>query len=350
MAFEPQGEALSVREAMGMLAPPEERAPPKQTKQPVEQAAPEEDESAPVDEADESAEEADAAAPDDEQEPRGEEEGDDTPEEAPIAPPRSLSKAEKAVFAALPREHQEVWAARERARDLDISQRQNKLAEQQKAFEAKSQEAEQARKQYEDALPQLLQVIQAQANAEFPDIKSWDDLRALAEKDPVRYNRYQVLSAQAQAVTQENEASSQRKQAELLKQFQAFTAAEAAKFLESAPEFNDPKKGPALRAEVRTYLEDAGFAPDEQKALWDGKPMSAHDHRFQTLVYKAMRFDKAQKAVKTAERPKQPAQQPGTARTKGEAQSAQLATLSQKLDRSGSRADALRLMRAQRSG
>ena len=77
----------------------------------------------------------DAAPP---QEAPGEqtEAAEPAPEEPPIAPPRSWTKAEKERFATLPRETQEYLAERETERDREVRRSQNETAEKLKGLTA----------------------------------------------------------------------------------------------------------------------------------------------------------------------------------------------------------------------
>src|SRR5262245_8480791 len=77
----------------------------------------------------------------------------------PIAPPRSWTKEDKELFTSLPRETQERIAQRERSRESDFLRRQNEAADKLKGLTAKEQAVDQARQQYEAALPLVLQAI-----------------------------------------------------------------------------------------------------------------------------------------------------------------------------------------------
>src|SRR5437588_150606 len=124
---------------------------------------------APTSEPTESTAQADDAAPAEGQ-PSGETESQPEPAtEPPIEPPRSWTKDEKERFKTLPRETQEYLASRETERDREIRRSQNESADQRKALDAERQKLEQARTQYESALPQLLDTLQQQQPAEFHD-------------------------------------------------------------------------------------------------------------------------------------------------------------------------------------
>ncbi len=292
------------------------------------------------------ADEADTTPP--ETEP-GSETGTEDPAETPtIDPPRSWTKAEKEAFAALPREHQQNIAERERSRELDIRRGQNEAAERIRAAEAREQAAEQARQQYENALPNLLQTIQNQTAAEFQDIKSWDDVKRMADEDFPRYLRFDAMYKQSQAVQQEVQQSQARQQQQAAQNFEAFRQRETARFLELAPEYGDPAKAPKLQADVRHIFDDVGVTEPELRSLWSGQSgISLHDHRVQMIIRDAVRWRTAQKAVKTAQpKPSAPVQRPGIASNKGESRRADIDKLDQTLSKTGSRQAALALMRA----
>jgi hypothetical protein len=333
--------SLSVREAASLLSQP-----PKEQNEAAEAPAAE-----PGDPAEqESADEADAAPP--ERETSGETEGADEPAEQPtIDPPRSWTKEEQEAFKALPPEHQQRIADRERAREVEIRRGQNEAAEIRKAAEAERKAAEQARQQYEAALPGVLQQIQTQFTSEFSDITTWEDLQRLAENDPIRYLRYDSLSRQQNAVLQEAQQAEQRRAHEGAQQFNNFRAEQTKLFLEKAPEFADPENGPKMRAEVAAMFNDVGMSSGELAAMWDkGEAISLHDHRLQLIIRDAVRFRTAQKAAKAATtKPVPPAQRAGVAPSKGERAASNIQELETRLKRSGSAKDAVALLQARRA-
>src|SRR5437868_422768 len=105
----------------------------------------------------------------------------------PIEPPRSWSKEDKELFRGLPRATQERLAERERSRDSDFSRRQQEATERAKALDAERGKVEQARTQYESALPQLLDTLQSQQAGEFADVRTIADVEKLAREDWPRY-------------------------------------------------------------------------------------------------------------------------------------------------------------------
>lgn len=297
-----------------------------------------------------SGEQPDAATHEDE--PSGDDTGtDDTEEDLPlIDPPASWTKDEKKAWESLPRDLQESLAERERARRADIDRRLNDVAKQSQAITAKEQAAEQARKQYEEALPQLQQAIQQQFMTDFADIKSWDDVERMSVEDPIRYNKWDAVQKRAASVNQQVQAAQQRQQeAEELKARDYFQE-QAKLFAEKVPEFADPKKAAEISQQAFQTLTDLGFDADEVKEAWKtGDRISVHDHRFQLLVRKASLYDRAQAAVKNpVSKPAPKFNSPGPASNSKDQRTEQIKTLDQKLSRTGSRKDALALIRAMR--
>ena len=92
----------------------------------------------------------------------------------------------------MPRETQEYLASREQERDREIRRSQNEAAEQRKALDAERSKVEQARAQYESALPQLLETLQQQQAGEFGDVKTLADVEKLAREDWPRYLQWDL--------------------------------------------------------------------------------------------------------------------------------------------------------------
>lgn len=270
--------------------------------------------------------------------------------EPPLEPPRTWSKAEKEAFAALPRDIQEIWTERERERDTHYQRGLQDAAEQRKAATVERQAAEQARQQYEQALPNLVQQFQAGFSAEFADIKTWEDAEALQRDDPYRFGRYQLLREKGIALTQEAQRVQQQQRQDGAQRWQQFVTDQDARFLEKAPEFKDAKKSAALAVEARTMFNDLGFSGEELTGAWErGQPLSLRDHRVQLLVRDALRYRAAEKARKAAQpKPVPPVQRPGVATSRGDASQATIRDLTNKVKSTGSVDAAVALLRARR--
>jgi len=305
-----------------------------------------------------SAPETDAAPP---QESRSETDAQE-PQDEPLEAPRSWPKKEREAFAALRREHQEAFLARDRAREADIQLGLKQAAEQRRAAEALAQQAEQAqaqaRWQYEQSLPQQALLLDAQYREEF-GTPSWADLQDWQRNDPLKYQAWDLAykrlthaSAELQEQQAQQEQYQQYQQRQFMHNAEAWRAEEAQKFAEKFPEWKDPKTYQANVSEVMDFMKDTGFEQDFlARAASEFLPIQIHDHRFQAIVWKALQYDKALKATKSPSRaPVPPVQRPGSAPARGEAQEARFRDLTKQLDRTGSLRDGAALIAARMNG
>lgn len=300
----------------------------------------------------ESAAKADAAPP--AEEVRGETETgtDGSAGEPPIDPPRSWKKEAKDAFRNLPAELQRYIADSERSREADFLRRQNEATDTRKAADAERTAAEQARKQYEASLPGTVNLLLAELQRDFPDVKDMAAYQALGRTDPARYidlqSRLQAIQAyQGEAARAEQEANA-RRQAD----YEAFAAGQLQKLVEKAPEFGDPKKVAELQAEAVTVLTDIGFSPEELESAWNrGAVLSLRDHRLQLLVRDAIELKRARAQLRAAPpKPVPVPARPGSAPAKGEAAASRIQEAKDNLARTGSVDAAVALLRARRAG
>ena len=275
---------------------------------------------------------ADAAAPP--KEASGETTESAEAELPPIEPPRSWKAEEKERFKSLPRETQAYLAEREQERDRALNRSQNEAAEKLKGLTAKEQAVEQARQQYESALPQLLNTLQQQQAGEFSDIKTMADVERLAREDWPRYLQWDVAQKKIAAVQQEMLGAQQRQQQEKQQKFSEFATRQDDLFKERVPDMSDPAKAAKLQSAAMTVLKDLGFEEAELAASWNGeKDLSLRDHRLQLLIRDATLWRDAQaKAVNAAKKPVPPVQRPGAATVKNAGAHAEIQNLSKQLD------------------
>jgi hypothetical protein len=279
----------------------------------------------------ESAVEADAAPQ--ETEAPGETQEADPAEQPPIEPPRSWTKEAKDRWQSLPRETQEYLANREQERDREIRRSQNEAAEKLKGASAKEQQLEQARQQYEAALPALLQQLHQAQMGEFADVKTHADLERMASEDPVRYLRWDAAQKKVAAVSQELRAAQERQTQEQHGKFAEFAKREDDAFLEKAPEFADKDKAAKLQGAAIETLRDLGFSEDELGRLWNGQDrLSLRDHRVQLLIRDGVKYrENKEAAAKVVAKTLPPVQRPGAAQPKGAHLQSQHAALTAKL-------------------
>lgn len=165
----------------------------------------------------------------------------------------------------------------------DYTKKSQQVSEQRKALEAESaaiNEAKQLRNEYAQRLEAMQQMLQAQQ----PE----DDLDYLQENDPIGY-AVKVADMtrrekQMQAINYERHRIAQQQQAEASEHQRRQLAAEAEKVTELIPDYSDPKKGVALRNELRSYAKSIGYTDEEIGAVYDARTVKA--------LYDAMQYQK----------------------------------------------------------
>ena len=281
------------------------------------------------------------------------EDASDPAEKPSIEPPRSWSKEDKELFLTLPPETQARIADREQRREVEIRRGQNDTAEGRKALEAERLKVEQARAQYENALPALLSTLEEQNAGEFGDIKSWDDYQKLAEEDPFRFAKYQAHQARINDTKRQILQAQQQRSQEDAKAFETFAEEQDRLFLERAPEFADGRSAEKARRDAAEYLtKEIGFAEDELAASWNGrKGISIRDAKVQTIIRDAMKWRSAQREL-AARKPVNPipaVQKPGVAVSSSDRKADDIKSLDTRLSETGSLRDAAALLAAQRA-
>jgi hypothetical protein len=279
----------------------------------------------------------------------GETQGDDQAEPS-IAPPRSWTKEDKELFKHLPRETQERVADRERSREADFLRRQNEATERLKGLDAQQQDVANARAQYEQAVPLLLQELLAQHQGQFAGIQTIADLEKLAREDWPRYVLWDAQQKKIAAVQQHLQAAQQRQAHEEALRWTTFARDEDAKFMEKAPELADKDvMAKATRGAVE-LLKDLGFSDGELGKLWGGQEkLSLRDHRLQLLLRDGLKYREAQAKAKAAQQRSVPnVQRPGPAPARDADADDKVRSLNDRLTTSGTLRDAAALLVAQR--
>jgi hypothetical protein len=185
---------------------------------------------------------------------------------------------------------------------LQQQQEQQQEAERDYAAEATRHQVAVADQQVQHAVQQLQTaqvLVSANFQSLFPDVKTENDLLALASTNPARYQQAlehvqyanEVAAAQnqiAQAVAQENAAI-----------FQNWAAAEDDAFDRSHPELADPSVKTRIGNAAATMLREVGLTDNELRALWNGHAsINLRDKRAQDVILDAVRYREARQAVK----------------------------------------------------
>jgi hypothetical protein len=328
------------REKEAQAAPAEEAPPPKARDERGKFARSEPDPEIPSQE--ESTAEDEAPPPGDDDQGTA----DPAPEEPSVEPPRSWTKDEKEAFKLLPPEHQQRIAERERTREADIRRGQDETAKIRKAAEAERTQLEQARQQYEAALPQMLQELNAITSREFSDIRSWDDVQKLSREDWPRYVEWDAHQKRLQAAKVQHQQAEGRRQQEQQEKWNSYVQEQDAKVKDLIPELADPAKAKKVQQEAYDYLtEVVGFDKDRLSRSWHGQePLYLQDAQVQRIIRDAAKWVAAEKAAKAAaSKSLPPVQRPGTPVSKADQSSAAIKTLETKLSRSTNVRDQIRL-------
>lgn len=219
---------------------------------------------------------------------------DDPESEASDGPPDFWSPEDKALWAEVPEQLRSVLGKYERQRVAH--------------GERKSQEAAEARQEAARATRAATAVVQQAAawwqqngpalRKAFADKWAHVDWKALAEKDPAEVQRLigqrqeeEALLAEADRRSQADIAAAQAKaQEELL----SARRAEHAKLAERLPEFFGPERARQTYDALSRFLFARGISADRIAAIYEAPIIE--------LALSAMRFEKAQHALRSRER------------------------------------------------
>lgn len=269
------------------------------------------------------------------------------PAEPAIPPPASWPKEEKEAFAKLPRDLQEIVAKREQDRDRHFTRGQQETAAERKAMQAKAQEAEQLRQQYEQQLPLVANAIQQAILTEFPDVKSMDDVQRLAREDWPRYVQWDAKQKQLAQWQSEAQAAQQRQKQEADAKMNDWRASQDQEFEQSISSVPEPERA-KLAKEARNALIEYGLNEDQIGDLWNNSILRSAP--IQRMMADAARYRLAKSnAARPAVKSVPPVQRPGNAvRTPNRAIEGQIATLEAKPSLKPQEAAQLLELKAQR--
>lgn len=155
-----------------------------------------------------------------------------------------------------------------------------------------------------EQIKSLIPALQQQLFGEFANVRTPQDLQALAQANPARFAEMQ---SRAQALQQAEGY------ANTLSEFQRgrFLEAELAELSKLVPELTDPEGGEALKEEIRAYGVTSGF--DDERIAEAGAAEIA-------ILHKAMKYDRLEqgqaKAAKRARKQSRarPVMKPGHSR------------------------------------
>lgn len=279
-----------------------ERNPPKAEAQaPVEIAS--EPEEAPLEAATEPEATESEAEPADDTATAEAEDGAETPtDDQPIAAPSGMSDADKAAYAKLPTELKAWMAKQSAAATADYTRKSQAIAEQ--------------KKQYEQAVPALMQRLQTFDDmlAKVTDNEIAPPDPGLRNTDPLAYDEalanYMHAQHSKEVAAKERQKIQAEQQALNKAQFDEFSQARANELREKAPELFGAK-GQEIGKQIQAYASNLGYTPEQLRLA------TANDI---ITLWKAQKFDAieaAKKNVKTVPPPAQTTIKPGPAKGVG---------------------------------
>ena len=222
------------------------------------------------------------------------------------------------------------------SRTSDYTKKTQSLAEQRKQVEAERAKIEEAAR-LRDTYSQRLQVIEQMLSSQ-PE----EDLTALKDSDPVGYAikvaEKMEREKQLAAVRAERESVQAKQAAEQQERLKAHLAHEVERLKAAIPDLADEVKGEVIRREIREYAKSNGWTDQELSQVYD--------HRAVIALYRAMQFEKLQKAKpavqkKVAEAPK--ALRPGVGSQPLDKDSEQAKKLAKQLKQTGRPRDAAKI-------
>ena len=175
----------------------------------------------------------------------------DDPAEPVIAAPKSWAAEDRAIFATLPREAQQVIAAREAERDSSTQKAVQSAAEARKNAEQATESVTQLRAATTQVLTKAAEIFKGK----------WDnvDWVTWAQTDPAAYTagkaQFEAEQSELTRIYAVNQAQSQAA-------LQSFHQAKAEQIKTEAPDLVDPVKGPERVQRLEKYLVDHGIHPD----------------------------------------------------------------------------------------
>jgi hypothetical protein len=224
----------------------------------------------------------------------------DAGQEPTVEVPASFTPEEKEMFKALPPEQQQSVLRLAKGAQASESRRQNEhqaaIREAKEAAEIAAQE----RQYLQSAIQHYKHPIVTAYQQEFADLQEGKmDLFRLAQ-DPARWGRYQAFQTSFQQLAQAETQLAERAEQEENVRLQQHVETRNSQLIDAKPELKDPAKFEQYDMEISNYLRGLKI-PDERIARVSFEEL--------TIIEKAMKWDRAQKARATA--PKTPPVQNG---------------------------------------
>jgi hypothetical protein len=238
------------------------------------------------------------------------------------------------------------------AQDPAQQMRQQAEAERiQAAAQAEWERAHQARAGHIQALQIAESIITAEFLRDFPDVKSLNDLQALAHTNPERYVQAHAALNRAQAVVSEHQQVGQQAAQDAQAQYQHWAHQQDDVFTGRHPELKDPKIAQQMGDLALQELQKIGLSRQEITALYHGvQDISFRDARTQEILLDAIRWRASKNRMKEiASKPLPAVQRPGTRRDAMPGEHAAVQAAEKAMSTNPSLRNATRLMQARRA-
>ena len=248
----------------------------------------------------------------------------------------------------------DTGAATEPPAQYDPAQQTRQQAEAQQvqaAAHAEWERAHQARAAHIQALQIAEGIITTEFLRDFPDVKSLNDLQALAHTNPERYVQAHAALNRAQAVVNEHQQVGQQAAQDAQAQFQHWAQHQDHVFTDRHPELKDPKVAKQMGDLAIQELQKIGLSQHEIAALYHGaQDISFRDARTQELLLDAIRWRASKQRMKEiASKPLPAVQRPGTRRDAMPGEHAAVQAAEKAMSANPSLRNATRLMQARRA-
>jgi hypothetical protein len=206
------------------------------------------------------------------------------------------------------------------------------------SLSAERQRLEQERTYYAQQLANFVPQAVRDLQAQFPEIKTPQDVYRLAAEDPARYVQFQAAREAIGAAQAEHQRMLTQAQQHQQQEMARYINEQIEKLQKAEPLFADEAKGPVERQAIRSFLNKQGFTDEELAGLTD--------HRTVIVARKAMLYDRMMAAKPEAKKivPMIRSIRPGSTRAPAAPAAAQAAqTAREQLKQTGS-VDALAAM------
>lgn len=218
----------------------------------------------------------------------------DADQESNIDAPAWFTPEEKELFKALPPEQQGPFLRLAKGAQGSISRLSNEQQAAIREAQAARDAAAQERQYFASVLQQYRNPLVADYQREFADVLSGQTDVLRLSQDPQRWPRYQGYQSRFNQIAQHEQILARQAEEDENARLQQHIETRNSQLIEAKPELKDPAKFEQYDAEVSNYLRGLKI-PDDRIARVSFEEL--------TIIEKAMKWDRAQKAKASAPKP-----------------------------------------------